>query len=151
MWFHISSDDLGASFLFTPRIPDSAVVSKEGNIPRICVCSDIHSCLMAITGVGKVGIPLRDLVFEFKKKLLVVSPAIYVCKDEPYLPPDVSDFRLTKEHWYLQEKMFNRQSFLSIKSLLSGEIKEITEPETMDFQEYRDLISYEMVITNNKP
>lgn len=67
-YFHISKKDLGEKIILKPKIPESAILSKEGNIPRICVCPKIYNCIEGITSTRKptVGEFIIDLGIYIK-------------------------------------------------------------------------------------
>jgi hypothetical protein len=104
------------------RLRPGLPVSKEGDIPRICVSSKVFFCIRAIVGGSKVGV--SDVFAEFKSKdkgtgkQVLVGVAVYGTEEQPYLPPDASDFRRNSEHWFLKPVRFERLGFLCFRSLL---------------------------------
>lgn len=62
--YHVSDDDHGEYFHMSPRIPNEDVRAsdEDGVVPRICVCTTIPGCLMA----------LPDRVYKYVGKLLYV-------------------------------------------------------------------------------
>lgn len=147
MFFHLSKFDLGDSVILTPKVPESSLISKEGNIPRICVSSDVWLCICSIISVEKPSI--RDLMYEFidrtkfdsfedckKHNEFFLNPVVYEIDDEPFLPPDASDFRKNKEHWFLTPKEFNKKGYLDFYSLLKGKIHISSENKKLSCEQF---------------
>lgn len=126
MFYHISSLDHGQSFKFQPRVPKSSVISKEGNIPRVCVAPTVYYCLCSLAGCR----PLKfsDIIFEFQTdEGTLVSPSVYRTQQIPFIPPDASDFRKNKEGWFLKPITMERIGYLDLRSLSIGKIDLITK------------------------
>jgi hypothetical protein len=132
--YHISRKDLGQDIVLKPRVPSSSVISKEGNIPRVCVSSHPVYCLRSIVGTQEISI--EDILYAFydmdnheslshwkNRNGLLLPPAIYQSFEQPFLPPHASDFRRNKEQWYLKKTPFSRVGYLNLRELLSGRIK----------------------------
>lgn len=131
-YFHISRVDLGESTKLKPKIPGSSLISEEGNIPRVCVCPSIYKCIEAIVSSSQPTID--DFLIEFRLETnsfdfatlanedeelrIYNSPVVYYCEEIPYLPPRCSDFRRTKEHWYLKRTTFTRFGYLDLNQLI---------------------------------
>lgn len=95
-WLHLSERDLGAEFIFTPRVPETRAIEEDDKTPRICVSDTILRCLAAIDGVSTEylgsysGVPTRPMY-------------IYRLKGKGYRPTneEVPDAYKTNEHWLL--------------------------------------------------
>lgn len=134
MYYHVSKIDLGSVVVFTPKIPGSSLISTEGNIPRVCVTTSIRNCLLSINGVREGSI--KDTVINlsneensYRKDIVTIGPVtIYSTDQQPYLPPDASDFRINKEHWFIQPVEMKRIGYLSLGQLLKGKISLVKKP-----------------------
>lgn len=113
MWFHISKKFLGNKITLTPKVPDSAQLHIEGDIPRICVSSSIYKCLCGILGNGR----LRS--FEAKAEF-AENPCVYFTEKTPYLPPDCIDFRKIDEHWFLYPTDFYFAARIDLYNLFAN-------------------------------
>lgn len=153
-YFHISKKDLGDKVVLKPKIPESALPSKEGNIPRICVCPKIYNCIEAIVSVRRptVGDFIQELskdvnpfeLFESNKLITYFSPSIYVSDEIPFLPPAASDYRRTKEHWYLKRTPFKRCGYLDLNMLLTtGKLNTVDQYNEIKAK-YKDLLKLEV-------
>lgn len=130
LFFHLSRKDLGQKFKFEPKIPESALISKEGNIPRVCVCSEIFYCMRAI--VSSKVLLLSSLFLEFEETDKSILPfTVYATKRIPFLPPAASDFRRNKEHWYLTPVVMERLGYVDLHSLFLGKIVVSKEYKTL--------------------
>lgn len=135
-WYHVSRKDLGDKIKLTPKIPESAIISREGNIPRVTTSDNVLLCVKAI--ISSYTFKVADLL-EFKHKNNFINPAIYVNDtDQPYLPPDAIDFRSNNEHWYLQETEFNLIGYVCLKSLTEGKLNIVNEKLTLTKEEFKD-------------
>ena len=139
MFYHISKADLGTNVIMTPKVPNSCLITEEGDIPRICVCTTIYHCLRALAGIGRRKISVDDIYLEFRSRDTIKgfqtldgwffenhdfhSPSVYVSDKQPFLPPRAVDFRANKEHWYLTDTEFTRVGYLNLDSLFSGKIE----------------------------
>ena len=103
--YHLSKMFLGKEAILHPKIPSSSLISKEGNIPRVCFSTQIKYCVRSICGTRKLA--MGDMI-EFREegnKKLIINPSIYVPisnRTDLYLPPDASDFKINREHWALE-------------------------------------------------
>lgn len=160
LWYHISKFDLGEQVVFKPKVPESALESMEGNIPRVCVSDSIYNCLRAITSntkhlkVGEVILELRREVQPFTlakdAKNIFVSPAIYVTELVPYIPPKCIDFRINREHWFITDTLFNRAGYISLHGLLNGVIEITNTPDKVETIGFEHLIKSELIENPNK-
>jgi len=66
MFYHISKKDLGQTVKLKPKVPSSSLVSREGNIPRICVAPSLYLCALSV--VSSKPISVSDLLFEYKEE-----------------------------------------------------------------------------------
>ena len=141
MYYHVSRNDLGISVIFTPKVPSSAIIEREGNIPRICVSSHIVLCLKAI--IGNKQPTVDDILQEYNiSKFPIaegtfISPTIYSTTDIPYRIPHASDFRENKEHWFLNDTTFNRVGYICLKSLiLFDKLVILNKPMQFNYTEF---------------
>ena len=66
---------------------------------------------------------------SYRKDIVTIGPVtIYSTDQQPYLPPDASDFRINKEHWFIQPVEMIRIGYLSLGQLLKGKISLIKKP-----------------------
>lgn len=131
MFYHISSIDHGESFKFKPRIPRSSLISKEGNIPRICVAPSVYYCLCSIAGCSPLD--FSDIVLEFKSKDgAIVSPSVYTTEEIPFIPPNASDFKKNNERWFLKPTIMKRVGYLDLLALSVGSIQLMSESKNFD-------------------
>lgn len=149
MFYHISSKDHGENFKFKPRIPRSSLISKEGNIPRICVSPSIYYCLCSIAGHRPLD--FSDIVLEFKSEDgTIVSPSVYITEEVPFIPPDASDFKKNNERWFLKSIIMKRIGYLNLLALSVGNIELMSESKTFDLDinkkaiiKYRHKVSHQ--------
>lgn len=151
MFYHISKKDLGVNVKFTPRVPDSALVSIEGNIPRVCVSSSLLGCIRGICGTNKVTV--SDIIYGCKKDVVSNSYCpltVYLAPADiyPYVPPNVSDYRANKEHWYLSVIKMRRIGYIDFTALLDGCIEIIDYKKTLSISE--DILANYKLITNRR-
>lgn len=147
MFYHISKKDLGQTVKLKPRVPSSSLVSREGNIPRICVTPSLYLCALSIVSFKPVGV--RDLLIEYREEETdnIISPVVYYTDETPYLPPRVSDFRLTKEHWFLKPTLFNRLGYICLKSLVEYNVLRcVEEKNILDI----NTVNSDLIIKNRK-
>jgi hypothetical protein len=131
-YYHVSMHDHGQHFKFVPRTPELAFESKEGDIPRICVCPDVFYCLRGISGQKRLfsmDIILKATCCENGRN----PPAIYVTKKIAYLPPNVSDFRRNHEYWYVHPVVMDRIGYLDLVALTKGKIRILKKYKPMAF------------------
>lgn len=158
MWYHVSKRFLGNEFVFKPKLPETAVIEREGDTPRICVSDSIAKCLRAIDSgdnltLKSIIINFSDLKdefsFETEEDLYAKNfrtPAIYVTEETPILPPDISDFRFNNEHWFLQPTKFKFVGYLSFNALLKGQLSISPRYDYVEIEDYRVLENKEFVI-----
>lgn len=150
--YHLSKTDLGQDVILKPKVPESSVISKEGNIPRVCVSNSLLLCLRSI--VGCHGIMVDDLFYSFRdlshydngedwkrNNGHFLHPTIYESTDIAFLPPDASDFRLNQEKWYLKKTRFQRVGYLDIEQALHGKITIIDKPYLYRWSEFDRVFS----------
>lgn len=138
-WYHISKIFLGDNIILQPKVPESAVIEIEGDIPRICVSSHILKCLRSLISTKKLFAENIILEFAESKRILnskkyikgyIENPCIYYTSNNPaYLPPDSSDYRNNDEHWFLTSTQFYYFGRLDIKKLIFDNILESTDEE----------------------
>lgn len=84
----------------TPRIPEQAELGFEDTtIPRICCCSSIDKCLVAMCGV------MYDYTYHIYELLIDKNSVIYTPKK---VAKYVEDAPYTKEHWCLNSVKVKR-------------------------------------------
>ncbi|MFA6198861.1 MAG: hypothetical protein WC679_00390 [Bacteroidales bacterium] len=134
MFFHISKIDLGDKVTLTPRLPDSAVISIEGNQKRICVSTSPLYCFRSITGMRS---PRHyEILYEFKDEYdeddepLFCFPTLYYTKNKPIKPPDISDFSYNEEHWFIEETEFYKIGYVDMLALINNDFKISTVKKT---------------------
>lgn len=87
--YHISTNS--QLIELTPRIPLQAEVGFEDvTIPRICCCSSIDKCLIAMCGV--------EYDFTYYVYQLLIDKNTIICKPKT-VSKYVTDATFTKEHW----------------------------------------------------
>lgn len=167
MFYHVSKKDLGSVVTLIPKVPESSLISKEGNIPRICVSTHIYFCLRSITGgssskfnVNEILHEIRDDIQPMEESLewknrgaCFVSPAIYTCDEEAFVPPDACDFKKNNENWYIQNQSFKRIGYLHLHRLImDGQIKLVEYPHTLDgkYLDNADAMGLKVVKDNQK-
>ncbi|MDD5151922.1 MAG: hypothetical protein PHC28_15825 [Flavobacterium sp.] len=140
MFFHISRSDIGEEVILTPRLPPSAIISQEGNIPRICVSPNPLYAIRSITGTKKPRV--YDILSEFKDNIVGTKKlTIYGTLKEAYIPPSSSDFRFNSEHWFLTDTKFYKLGYIDIIGLLNGNLfilEEYTKFNTQWFDNDKD-------------
>jgi len=118
--------------ILKPKVP-MKMYADEGNIPRICVSTNIIGCLKGITGkLTKIR-----LVMTFAKDVLeheesdcypsydlwLINPKIYVCNNKmAYLPPKFKDFRKNNEYWYIDETVFHYIGNINLDDLINKNV-----------------------------
>lgn len=128
MWYHISDNYLGEIVIFKPRVPRTAAIKEEGDIPRICVSDSLYYCVKSLAGKTYDDYVKYFLDKRYKKYILIRNPAVYCCEQQPYLPPKASDFRENNEHWYITPVEFKFLGFLDSRILLKyGKFKICSE------------------------
>ena len=147
MFYHVSKKNLGNTIYLEPKIPESSLLEEEGNIPRICVSINVYYCLRSIIAVQAKNFHVFNLLEAFRHNLLpmeskeywvargenLLSPSIYISKKYAFLPPNSSDFRSNKEHWYLQKTKFERLGFLDLSALITnGKLNVINDFNQID-------------------
>ena len=125
MFYHVSMKDMGERFRFIPKVPSSAIVPKEGNVPRICVCPEVFYCLRAISGQKKLF--SMDIVLQCRGKDGIILPTVYGTEKLPFLPPRVADFRKNKEHWFTTPITMKRVGYIDLGALVKGRVEIIPE------------------------
>ena len=131
-FYHISSEHLGINPVLEPRVPRSSLIQEEGDIPRICVAPTLYFCVRSIIGCNpinqwdvlvqfKTGIEGFETNAEFIQKGKTIDyPIVYTPCATPYLPPNSSDFRENKEHWFLEKTEFFFVGYLDLEHMLDN-------------------------------
>lgn len=132
-YYHLSKKYLGDVVKLKPKVPGTSVITKEGNIPRVCFSINPFHCLRAICGHGNLTV--SDL-YDFIEDSIVVNPAMYTTDAELLLPPACSDFRFNNEHWSLKRIEVLFLGYLDLKALLYREIRITSNPNTFDMGLY---------------
>jgi hypothetical protein len=155
-YFHLSNTFLGEEAILEPRVPNSSLISVEGNIPRVCFSTNVFYCFRSICGTNSIS--FNDFA-NFKDKKInqehyseeffeawdamiekgdfkIINPAIYITNEQLYLPPKCSDYRSNKEHWSLKPVKVKFQGYLCLKSLTERKLKITNDINTLDTQEY---------------
>jgi hypothetical protein len=143
MWIHVSREYLGINPVIKPKIPGSVTKnficrSEEGDIPRICVSTNIIKCINGIT--GNCDIPMESFVKHFP-----TNPCVYITDEIPYIPPNCSDFRYNDEHWFITPTKFYFLGRIDIYKLLTRYQIEKTEFETVKFPTKKVIVYREKV------
>lgn len=121
MYYHVSKIDHGKEFTFKPKVPESALFTTEGNIPRVCVCPNVFYCLRAICSCSPITV--GDALLGMNNDDDFVYPfVVYATEEVPFLPPKASDFRLNKEHWFLKDITMKRVGYISIIDLIYADV-----------------------------
>lgn len=147
MFYHVSKKNLGNQVILEPRVPETGLMEEEGNIPHICVSTSIFHCLRSIIAVQARNFHVFNLLEAFRQNLVpmeskedwvargekIQSPIVYVSNEKAYLPPNCSDFRFNKEHWFLKETHFEKIGFIDLQTLVTkGKIKVIDNFNELD-------------------
>ena len=144
MFYHVSKRYLGNTVTLTPKVPGTALITEEGDIPRICTSKNLLGCIRGIVSiknvtVGKFLVETMDHIafmsiqdqINYPGKTLV-SPSIYSSIERAYTPPNASDFRVNKEMWYLSDTNFTLIAFIDIiKLMYTGELDYTNEIQTV--------------------
>jgi hypothetical protein len=134
LFYHVSKKDHGPVFKFRPKLPESAIINKEGNIPRVCVAPELLYCLRSISSNKQLY--SMDIIIECRNEENGWNPpAIYMTSDRPYLPPAVSDFRKNHEHWFIRPIEMVRIGYIDLVALTKGKIEIIKEFKSFTFEE----------------
>lgn len=159
-WYHLSKSFLGDNIILQPKVPESAVVEIEGDIPRICVSSHILKCLRSLISTKKLFDENIILEFAESKRILnskkyikgyIQNPCIYYTFNNPaYLPPDSSDYRNNDEHWFLTPTQFHYFGRIDIKKLIFDNILESIEEEYTYIIFTKNKEKHEITTTNIK-
>ena len=112
--FHVTFDTENTSFVYHPRVPESAGNSEDRETPRICLSDSIEHCMQAIAPA------LRDV--RAGAKFIVKS--VWMPKGTPgVISPKqlkesgrVPDALENNEYWYLNDLKFDQVYQCSIKS-----------------------------------
>lgn len=135
MYYHVSKKYLGEKVVLTPRVPETCLVTEEGDIPRICTSKTLLGCIRGIVSHSMVSV--RDVLYEIVEHVgfsafedyladstkMVISPSIYVAGGIAYTPPNASDFRANKEMWFLEATEFTLVAYIDLHTLIAtGEL-----------------------------
>lgn len=131
MWIHVSREYFGTNPVIKPKIPGSVsnnfvCRSVEGDIPRICVSTNLIKCISGIT--GNYDIPLESFTKHFP-----TNPCVYITDEIPYTPPNCSDFRDNDEHWFITPTHFYYLGRIDIYKLVTRHEIVRTEIETVNY------------------
>lgn len=121
-YYHISKTDLGEKFRFTPRVPRSAIIDDEGDIPRVCVSSKIVNCIDAICGCYAT---VNDFIHEVVRldSDLLIPPTVYFTTRTPYTPPNAVDFYQNGEKWFITSVTMKRLGYIDLERMFQfGEV-----------------------------
>lgn len=134
LFYHVSKKDHGPLFKFKPKLPESAIIPKEGNIPRVCVSPEIFYCLRSIS--SNKNLYSMDIILECRNEEGTWNPpAIYMTFESPYLPPRVSDFRYNHEHWFLKPIEMLRIGYVDLAALTTGKVEIMKKFKVFTFKE----------------
>lgn len=103
-FYHVSFDLCNKSYMFFPRIPESAGDGEDKITERICLSSSVEGCMKAIgpcdrnLGVGSKFI-LRTIAMEYPNPNLICPGTLY----ESGRVPDALE---TNEYWCLYPLIF---------------------------------------------
>ena len=169
LWYHVSNEFIGYNPILEPRVPDTVLMS-EGNIPRVCVSNSIYFCIRS--KVGREDLRVCDVLDQFSvaednenyiietknyKITTVKNTSVYVTEDNPYYPPDYSDFRRNNEMWFITPTQFHFIGFLSIGEIVKNRVVRFSNQqiETIyipnDFEMNLELNPFmDPLYTNNK-
>lgn len=135
--------NLGAFLTMTPRVPETCLISKEGNIPRICVSTHLYYCLRSITGGSSNKFYVNEILHEIRDDMRAMescdewikratwlnSPTVYISYEEAFTPPDACDFKKNHESWYITPQKFQRLGFIDLPTLVSEGVIKIIDTE----------------------
>jgi hypothetical protein len=160
-FFHVSKKYLGETVILKPRLPDTANIAKEGNIPRVCFSISLPLCLRSILGGGRSLMRQVSELIEFRSELLAsygfdprfttieeyrdyeeripfINPSVYEAlrTDQLYEPPAVGDFRTHKEHWSISEIECEFIGRIDLNELVESRLVLTTEEKTLNREKY---------------
>lgn len=117
-FFHISEKDLGETFKFTPRIPQSRAEEEDDKIPRVCAAPSITQCLIAIHGDPDLKGMYQNVPLVLKNPPFAVY-LFSVDETEIYIPNDeqVPDCHRTGEIWITKAVVGERVGWINRKKL----------------------------------
>lgn len=125
-FFHVSEKDLGATFKFTPRIPQSRAEEEDDKIPRVCAAPSIAQCLIAIDGDPDLKRMYQNVPLVLKNPPFAVY-MFSVDEKEIYIPTDeqVPDRYRTGEIWITKAVVGKRVGWINRKKLFEDGIPEL--------------------------
>lgn len=154
VYYHISRKDLGENPTLKAKIPESAIASMEGTENRVCFCPDIIGCLLSIAAYSTAT--MMDAVLELiinmsLKDDTVNNPTIYSTDEKLIKPPQISDFKLTKEMWSLKDISVQRIGYINVRDcLFNNNALIITSKRTSKLTEQELTILKMMWLRNKK-
>jgi hypothetical protein len=162
MFYHVSKKYLGNTVTLTPKVPGTALITEEGDIPRICTSKNLLGCIRGIVSIKNVTVgqflaETRDCIDFMSEQdqingpaKTLVSPSIYSSIERAYTPPNASDFRVNKEMWYLSDTNFTLIAFIDIiKLMYTGELDYTNEIQTVSAKALEG-IDPELIIKESK-
>lgn len=165
--YHLSKKFLGAQLTLKPKIPESSVISEEGDIPRVCFSENPFLCVRSICGSGDIKVAdlsefkdrtikepketWKDFINEKEKTdYILINPSIYVTEEILYLPPSCSDFRANKERWSLNKINVEFIGYLCLKSLLDRKLVNTDQTKSLDTETFQKSKDKRLFIPRNK-
>lgn len=158
-FYHASKKFLGNAFTFTPRIPETALISKEGNTPRVCVSTHAFLCIRSIISHDPISVsdltefcqsevitPDQEALYSgeyFTQQRMcrqMFNPALYTTCEVPILPPNVSDFRHNDERWFTSPVTMKFVGYIDIQSLITDGRITMVQTNSSNLK-YQDLIN----------
>ena len=133
--YHVSKGYLGRSVTLNPQLPKSALISIEGDIPRVCFSTELSGCLSSISGGANCSI--SDALLEFKDKNIFPNPSVYITIEDLFTPPNISDFRENNEYWALIPIKVKFIGFIDLFQLTKNIIEITMERFTLTNEIYR--------------
>lgn len=140
-FLHVSKHDLGEKFKFTPRIPENAVLDYEGDIPRVCVSTNLYDCVRGVLGeaepvVADFAHTMRRWHTERSRGMYYEASALYGTNRKAFLPPDHGDFRDNQEHWFLTPVTMYRLGYIDLRAFFQFcELKIVPERQVFQYDE----------------
>lgn len=116
IYYHLSYKDLGRTCIFKPRIPSNRHSVEDDTTSRICVCSTIEGCLLAVEGVKNIREYRNCSYYAHDYEPF----SVYELTGKAYspTPAEVGDVQLTGELWLLKPTKGQRVGYINMNLLV---------------------------------
>lgn len=99
--YHVSLENKGSIFMFSPQIPKHVAIGEDEHTPRICCATSITNCIQAMAEFPFV----RKDIHENIKEIYVYTATVPV---DDVSQAETPDAWMTGELWLLKPTMFHR-------------------------------------------